>query len=490
MAYVFYDSNLIRPVPTVDITKSYVKNANGNLGKLYTITLSIIAIAYKGSPRSDGSFWTLDTEPPDEDIDVDARFESLTRKHDALEQLFGTEGKVLEFQPVNGGLEMKCNPRIISINFAAGPWVDTSVITVQMEADQLEPEKTSDDFEAFIQDAQENWTLDTDETPENLTQSRTYRLSHTISAVGKRFYESDGSIAQEAWKNARDYVLPRLGLDNSILSSSGVNNLPAYYGGFNHLRSENTDEAGGAFAVTETWVIASGSYIEDFNLSTQLGQDGMIHTTVDGSITGLEERDSNMVLLTSKWDNAVTGFNSVESLAHSRAETYSTYTLNPLPLNKTIGRNPIAGTINYSYEYDDRPTNIVTDVVSEHISLQNSYKVDLFAEIPVLGRNIGPVLQDLSSYQAATRSLDINLVFSPDYFDSGITLAQRLNDYNPRLHSPQSSEINSIITAAKPIGNALNNLNIAADTEYVSNRSENWDPYSRSYSLQISWTFE
>jgi len=489
MAYCFYDGNLIRPVTTVDITKNYSKNASGNFGKIFSITLNITLISYKGSPQSNGSFYTLSVDPPDENITEDAMFASLSRKEEAIRDLFTAEGKVLEFQPANGGLEVKCNPRVISINSVAGPKVNTLILTVTLEADKMEPDD-SDTFEAFISDAQENWSLDSDESPENPNLPRMYRMSHTISAVGQRHYLANGDLEQEAWQQARDYVLPRLGLDTTILSSSGVNNLPSYYGGFNHLRSENIDENGGSFSVTETWIITSGSYLEDFTINTQLGQDGMRHVTVDGNVNGLEQRDSNMTLTGSKWDNAVTGFSTVESLAHTRAETYSSLSLNSLPLSKTIGRNPVAGTVSYSYEYNDRPTNFITDVTSEQISLQNSYKADLFAEIAVLGRAAGPVLQSLNTKQAATRSLDISLVFNPDYMPSGLTMAQRLNDYNPRLHSPQATEINNIITAAKPVGNALNNLDVSATDEYISNRTETWDAYSRSYNLSLQWTFE
>lgn len=491
MAYVFYDGNLIRPVTNVDITKSYSKNATGNFGKIYTINMNLILIAYKGSPQADGSFWTTDTNPPDENVAENARFEALSRKEEAIRKIFGTDGRVLEFQPANGGLEVKCNPRIISINSSAGPKVDTQLMTIQFETDRLEPEETTDVFTEYISDTQENWSLDTDDNPEDLNLPRTFRLSHTISAVGKRFYLSNGSLEKEAWHQARDYVLPRLGLDTTILSSSGVNNLPGYYGGFNHLRSEAVDENGGSFAVTETWIITSGSYLEDFNINTQLGADGMRHVGIDGNIVGLEERDANMNLTVSKWDNATAGFTTVEALAHTRAETYSTLSLNSLPLNKTIGRNPVAGNISYSYEYDDRAANFITDTAVENISIQNSHLIDLFAEIPVLGRAAGPVLQNLNSYQVATRALDLSIVMDPSYYPmSGVTAAELINDYNPRLHSPQSTEITSIINAAKPVGNALNNLDVAATVEYTSNRTENWDVHGRTYNLSITWSLE
>ena len=83
--------------------------------------------------------------------------------------------------------------------------------------------------------------------------------------------------------------------------------------------------------------------------------------------TGLEQRDANMAITTSKYDNALTRFSYASGVALDRAQSYSGLTLNIIPLTSVIGRNPIAGTITYNYEYDNRPRRLILGAKSEAI---------------------------------------------------------------------------------------------------------------------------
>jgi hypothetical protein len=273
--------------------------------------------------------------------------------------------------------------------------------------------------------------------------------------------------------------------------SSGVLNLPSYYGGKNFLRSEQIDKTTGSYSVTESWVVTSGNALEDFNLSIQSNLDAPYTTvSIDGTITGLEERDSNYKLTTSKYTNALSKYNFASGVAFSRAQLYSGLNLNVVPRSTTRGINPVAGTISYSYEFDDRPSNNITGSKSEIISINGTSEVDVFASIPVLGRAKGPVLQDISTKQQCERSLSLEVVFSKDYIPSGATFSEMINDYNPRLHAPQSTDITNIISAASPIGHALNNTGALASVQYVSAKNENWSPRDRRYSLNMTWVYE
>lgn len=481
-----YDSKRLIPAPFVSIEKQYTKTNDGTIiGKIFQITIIGTLVAYMGSPSSTGTWHTSGGYPDDEAIDSNSRLAALLRKQEALRELFSNEGLQFEVQSLDGSQPMKCNPRQISISIPDGQWFDRCEYTITMECDELYPEQ-EDDFSYYISDANESWQLETNEDqPEGIGKPRTYRLTHNVSAVGKRFYDDTGSLVKPAWQQARDFVLARLGFDSTIALSSGVNNLPSYYGGYNHVRSQDIDELGGGFSVSETWILSSGTALEDFTVETNSNiNETNVGVTIQGLITGLEERNASLSLTTSKYDNALTKFTQASGLALTRAQSYSGYTLNITPTVSTIGRNPIAGTIQYSFQYDDRPSSIISGAKSEVIAINDSFGGESFASIFVLGRANGPVLQDLGTKPAATRSLNIECVMPRPSFGSFTTSEIRtaLNN-NPRLSAASSGTFFKIIEAANPQNNGYT-------TVFESPTQENWEPLNGRYSYNKTWTYE
>lgn len=491
-----YDGKRLIPAPLVTVAKEYQTAADGTkVGSLFGITLNGTIVAYKGSPDSSGNFYTGGGNyPPDgrddptynETINNDSRLTAILRKQEAIRDLFSEDGKQLEFQAFDADQPMKCNPRIQSINFEEGRWYNICQYTIQCEADVLSVDGVlvgEDDYTEYISSAQETWAIESVEQPEGLGLPRTYRMTHSVQAQGKRYYDDTGALVADAWKQARDWVTPRLGFDSAYLTSSGVKDLTSDYTGYNHVRSENIDEVGGSYSITETWLVASGTALEEFTVNVRTSQDGLTTVGIDGNITGLEERDSDLDLTTSKWDNALTKFTAVSGVAYTRAKSYSGInTLNITPLSTTVGKNPIAGTISYGFEFDSRPSNCVNGAKSEVISLNDSFGVDVFASIPVLGRVKGPVLQDIGTHQATTRALSIELVM--DTPGTGCDVTTFLFTKNPRRAAATSGDIQAIINAASPATYE------GASQTFVSNRSENWEPKTGRYSYNIEWTYE
>lgn len=490
MSYVMYNSNRLVPAPLVAISKQYQKTGSGrNLSPIYSITLQGTMLSWKGSPDSTGTFWNLPGYPPDESVTENSRLASILKKQAAIRELFSVEGLQLEIQSADGSQSTKCNPRVISIDFPEGIWNQTATYTITLEADRLYPQDEDTDSlgdDYFISDAAETWTLDTDEgTAESLELPRTYRLTHSISAQGKRTYNSVGGLSLQPWQNAKQYVVSRLGLDNSFINSSGVNDLASSYGGYNYVRNENTDVEGGSHSVTESWVISSGSAFESFEVNSNYSiSEGITHVSINGNVVGLEQRDSNMNLVTTKYNNAMIKFSSVMPNLLTRAQTYSGATLNVIPVTTSVGRNPLGGTISYAYEYDSRPSNVLTDSLVESIVVNDTYSSQEFAAVPVLGRTAGPVLQPLGTSQAITRSLSINANFGPQTVDvSSRSAIQTAFLTNPRTWSATSGTIINIIDAVNPI-------NAGASQSFRSAPQESWEPKTGSYSYSISWTWE
>lgn len=482
-----YDSKRLIPAPLVSVEKEYQKSADGTIiGKVFRLTVTGTLVAWKGSPTSTGTFHTTSGYPNDENIEANSRLSALLRKQEALRELFSDEGRQFEVQALDATTPMKCNPRVIGITFSEGIWYDRCEYTIVLEADELYPEQ-EDDLSYYISDASESWQIETNEDQaESLSLPRTYRLTHTVSAQGKRFYDDTGTLVKPAWQQARDFVLSRLGFDSSIALSSGVNNLPSFYSGYNHVRSQDLDELGGNFAVTETWILASGTALEDFTVETNLStQEGLTTVTINGNITGLEQRNANLGLTTHKYTNAETKFGEASGLAFTRAQLYSGLsTLNINPLTTTIGRNPVAGTINYSFQYNDRPLSLISGARSEVISITDGLVGQSFASIFVLGRTRGPVLQDLGTRPSLTRSLRIEAVMDKANFGSRTEsdIRNAINR-NPRLNAATSGTFATLLAAANPANNGYT-------TVFQSQPQEVWEPINGRYSYDTTWTFE
>ena len=86
---------------------------------------------------------------------------------------------------------------------------------------------------------------------------------------------------------------------------------------------------------------------------------------------------------------------------------------NGQPNSVTVGANKFAGTLSYQLQFDNRPTNIISEVVSENIEVNDTYPGDVFTTIPVIGRKTGPVLQYLGGRTEHRR--DVSLSFVMDY---------------------------------------------------------------------------
>lgn len=512
MTKVAYDSARLIPAPYVSVSKGYQTTEDGTkIGSLYNITIIGKVMAYKGSPRMTTSaatgwaspaaatdagfpkyqFWELSGYPDDETVSANSRLTSCLRKQEAIKMLFAQDGHTLEFQGVDGAQPMKCNPRVISVDFKDGPWYEYFDYTISLEADVIYVNGlaiSEDGFNDQISESSETWQLEVDDRPENENLPRTYRLVHTVAAKGKRFFESDGTLAYDkAWKQAKSYVISRLGFDSTMFLSSGVNNVPSGYGGYNLMRLETIDETGGRYTVSESWVLTSGNALEDFNININESSDvGVRSVSIEGAITGLENRDDDNLLVTSKYTNASSHWtNVVEPALLARGQLYSGYTMNVVPISKTVGRNPTTGAITYSIQYNDRPSHLFPNSKSEVISVSYGLYTDIFAAVTVLGRTAGPVLQPLSTTGLRTVTLNVELVMPTTGYGTGseTDIRNALVYAKPSINPATSAVLTTVINAIQP-------SHMGASQEYISDQSENWNASEGRYVYSITYSYQ
>lgn len=474
------DGKKIIPPPFFNARKQFLRANDGTiLGTIWNISLNGTIVAHKGSPNSSGTFWTSSGEPADEVLTADEYFDVLLRKQEALRDLFSSknDGKLLEIVPENGDAPVKFNPRINGITFdreGRDPMYTRMGYNIELEADRLyivgNDNEDSDDVQDYqISSAQEDWNIELEDA-----DHQTYRLSHRLSAVGKRYYDITGNLEKPAWEQAQDYVLNKLGLglNATMMRGSGVldlNNHNAY----NYVRTVNTNELNGEYAVSETWLMyyASGAApaLDDYTVDARVSATNGLNTvTVNGQIKGLENRNNSnwTVVDVTKYDNAATYFNSITSEIYSRATNLSGITnLHPYPANSSVGHNRKAGTINYSYEYNTRGANIFAGALSETYQETYDNPANVFASIPVIGRAVGPILQDSGTTTGRRKRVQITLIFS------GYTYGSSL---------PTKPDTDSLLSTFIP----------SAGTVALTEDQENWDLLTGRYTRSVGWVYE
>jgi hypothetical protein len=315
-----------------------------------------------------------------------------------------------------------------------------------------------------ISKATEEWNI------EPLDEAKhTFRLTHSVTATGQRVFEPDGSIIQDSWKNAKDYVLNTIGLGIKAerMSAPGVldaTNLAAY----NYLRAQHTNELGGFFGVTETWLCydpqGEAPAIDDCTVTTRVSQEGRSSVSVEGNITGLQVSNNTTYAVTSsRYTNASSKWATVMSSLLTRAQTVSGVTLNPTVLNTQVGANEVNGTISYHHEYDDRPTATVPGAKWEKISVVDRNPADVFARIPVLGRPLGPVLQSIQTITEFRRNVTIEVQMP----------------CKTMVFTPTKPSTAALVLGYTPIG--------IGSSVFIEQDDENWLDYDGRYSRNTTF---
>ncbi len=490
MSHVSYNSNRLIPSPFIQLEKVYERTQDGTLvGITWRGNIIGKIISFKGSPNSSGVFHQLGGYPADQNLSDSQQLASIIRKQEAIRSLFSIEGKSLEIQSEDGSAPMKMNPKITSITFPDGLWYYTADYNIAFETPIIYVNGTAlgeDTFNQYLSDKSETWQIETEETPESEDSylQKTYRLTHNVSAVGKRVYDNNGTLVKESWVQAREWVKTRLGFDFNLdiysAQSGSVMYLPDYYQGYNFVRTENIGKTEGNYAVSETWLLTSGTALENFTVETRTSaEDGKTNVSINGTITGLDVRTESGVI-TSKYTNAISKFTSVSGTLLSRAQLYAGVTLNPYPLTTSVAKNPVDGVITYSSDYNNRPSNMIPGTASEVISINDNLGTDVVAIVPVVGRALGPVLQSIGTSRERRRTLNIEIVMRASV-QSGIT---GLLNSDPIYFGSSATAINDIVNAVNP------STSLGASQSYLDENQHNWEPMSQRASLTKTWIYE
>ena len=511
---MMYGDYTFSPVPIISINKEIQSAGDGQaLGTLFALSLE--GSLAPGATGVNG-------------------IANITEEQDRLMAAFAASGQGYEFKVSCGGSDfIKCFPRIKSLNFEAGPWVDVSKYTIELEYDRdfaadmgapwnNEHKSGSGMREPLISSAEESWSIEP--TEQNffhfeLAQSGkptfietcppSFSVTHNISAVGKPFIVS-GVLADGgyAWQQASGYVIPRLGFDNEKVTKNGAicfdQNGALVIS--NHARTVNFGELDGNYSVTESWTVySSGIWSSGINAlgandSWDVGVESSLESslttvnvqgTVTGQASGLFCSDNSAggsdppiyEIVKSKYANAKEYLDNISddifwARAHHFASGVSTRGVNPIPISKSLGHNPSQGTITYNYRYDDRPGVCLTGAKTTDISMSDTNATDVFAELTVLGRAPGPVMQSIGTVTSKKREVTL---------DATMEVNSIICDCPSATGQMPSVEAETILLTFRPdICGADHGLNL---TIFKHLDSENWNPTTGKYARQMGWTY-
>lgn len=311
----------------------------------------------------------------------------------------------------------------------------------------------------YIREYSENWEFS---QQENDTTS----VSHEINAVGIA-NPVDGTTAID---NARSFIKVRLGLDKSqshVVQTSfvpallDVDNLSA----FNKVLSESSDRTGGAYSVTETWVLSSGNFLDDRTIDVQWNLDergNLVKTTsINGSVQGYGTTTFD------KYENALNGFNTfvIPQLNFNASSGIS---------SKSRSNNRLAGKVDYSITLT--PSGSDDDLTNRSISRDFERQED------------GSVVQSVSTScrirpgSASTIDDAISFCFANNF---------PIDSVNPIFNASLSGNLVSISTSRDDLSKSFSLNRSFTDQstplyreEYSIDREENLDSSQTQITVQ------
>jgi len=347
-----------------------------------------------------------------------------------------------------------------------------------------------------------------------------YRITRTLGAVGKSI-PNTGGTAISAVQSAKGWVNYQLGEPPSY---SGVVGLTLY----NFVRSLSVSEVEGSFRITDNWIgVPTGvtvPYIETFNIESSLDSELLRTVTVQGTIKGLELMNSGNIYnannvpyisgsLTgtlrplyndnthlngtdgTKFVNALSGYKDIKasnilldrissafatgtliSLGYSTSVSSGLAPMNPIPMSITEGMNPAEGTVTYNWVFNNRPKPLITGALSETLTIDDRHATPMIASVFVLGRKLGPILQDLGTFSSSTRTVNFEVVFPKP--TSLVDIVFPGNHY---------TTITGVVERFNPSRFTVGYANTDGVKSYVTANSSNWVPKEGRLSVNKTW---
>jgi len=173
--------------------------------------------------------------------------------------------------------------------------------------------------------------------------------------------------------------------------------------------------------------------------------------------------------------------------------------LNIIPISTSESHNTRKGIISYSYDFNNKFT-IISGVISESINIEDSGPTDVIGEAFVLGRALGPVLQNLGTKTSAKKSVTVEVTVVPPSSLKGFFVQN--SDCPLWTGGTVYQAITGIVEGLKPFGDRptafFGSSNVmrgggstnATGQVFVSSDNQTWDPTNGRFVRSVSWTYQ
>ena len=166
--------------------------------------------------------------------------------------------------------------------------------------------------------------------------------------------------------------------------------------------------------------------------------------------------------------------------------------LSVIPVSTTEGHDPKKGTVSYSYQFSNK-FNIISGTISENIVITDDLPAQVISEIPVPGRQLGPIL-DAAGYTAARKTVSIELVVMPPTGTNDMFMQQR----GCPLYTGGFiyRTVTQLIEGVKPFGFADPSVfgqgwsKNRVGQVYRTADQDTWSPTQGRYTRTVTWTYQ
>ena len=155
--------------------------------------------------------------------------------------------------------------------------------------------------------------------------------------------------------------------------------------------------------------------------------------------------------------------------------------LNPIPISMTESHRKNVGEIDYSFEFNNRPLNLIPGSVSETLNINDTFPSQQIAEVFVLGRKLGPVLQNLGTVTSSTRDITFEVVLPRPRL-----LSQRFI-----FPAAQYTAITGVVEQLNPKYTfGTTSAPASSIKSYVKNDTQSYDPLEGRIRIQKTWVWQ
>ena len=156
--------------------------------------------------------------------------------------------------------------------------------------------------------------------------------------------------------------------------------------------------------------------------------------------------------------------------------------LNYIPISTSETHDIFNGTVGYNFEYNNI-IKIISGVISESYKINTTGPADHIAEVFVLNRPLGPILQNLATKTSTTKSIEIELVVVPPTSIAGFSFddSECPVGYNTYIFT----KCEEFINAQMPLSTETTGRIVIK-----KNDTYGWSPTDGRFTRNVEWLYQ